>query len=201
VPITEQGSPLTTYYFKPEQCGFNGLAGPGGLRCGSTSYGELSLRKLNINLDPGWKWGGVGFLVFFTILANAMSGYALGAVYIERNIGTSRTKDEEEPAAEGEEKGAAAAEERAVVAVAPLGTAASVLPFSPMTVTWRDLKYTVELNKNLGGGFKTLLQGVTGIAVPGRLISLMVRYPPPVITSQALLPLAAVAPAPPAPHN
>jgi ABC-type multidrug transport system ATPase subunit len=42
-----------------------------------------------------------------------------------------------------------------------------------MTVTWRDIKYTVQLNKNLGGGEKTLLQGVSGIAVPGRLISLM----------------------------
>jgi 2-(1,2-epoxy-1,2-dihydrophenyl)acetyl-CoA isomerase len=31
----------------------------------------------------------------------------------------------------------------------------------------------VQLNKNLGGGTKTLLQGVSGIAVPGRLISLM----------------------------
>jgi ABC-type branched-subunit amino acid transport system ATPase component len=42
-----------------------------------------------------------------------------------------------------------------------------------MTVTWRDIKYTVQLNKNLGGGEKTLLQGVSGIAQPGRLISLM----------------------------
>ena len=170
------------------------------LGCGSDTYGTESLKKLNINLEPGWKWGGVGFLFGFVVLMNWLSGIALGKVYIERNIGTSRTKDEEEPAAEGEEKGAAAAEERAVVEVTPPGTS-SVLPFSPMTVTWRDLKYTVELNNNLGGGFKTLLQGVTGIAIPGRLISLMVRYPPPVLTPQALPPLAAVAPAPVAPHN
>ena len=160
--ILEQGSPVKTYYFTPEQCGANA----GALACGDVSYGELSLRKLNINLDPGWKWGGVGFLVFFTILANAMSGYALGAVYIERNVGTSRVKDEEEE--EGETK---APEE--VVTVSAPGSVASVLPFAPMTVVWRDIKYTVQLNKNLGGGSKCLLQGVSGVAAPGRLIALM----------------------------
>ena len=160
VAITEQGSPVTSYYFTQAQCDATSA-----LNCGTMTYGELSLRKLNINLEPGWKWGGVGFLVFFTILANAASGVALGSVYIERNIGTSRVKDEEE---EEESK----APEEAVTVSAP-GSIASVLPFAPMTVVWRDVKYTVQLNKNLGGGSKVLLQGVSGIASPGRLIALM----------------------------
>jgi ABC-type multidrug transport system ATPase subunit/ABC-type multidrug transport system permease subunit len=177
INITEQGSPIITQYYNIETCNAHIVA----LACGDQTYGEQSLRKLNINLAPGWKWGGVGFLFFFLILSNIIAAWALGAVQIERNIGTSRTKDEDEP---GAEEGAGAdgaepkalpppAEERAVVEVSPPGSVASVLPFSPMTVTWRDIKYTVQLNKNLGGGEKTLLQGVSGIAVPGRLISLM----------------------------
>jgi ABC-type multidrug transport system ATPase subunit/ABC-type multidrug transport system permease subunit len=168
VPITELGlgAPIVVQYYTPAQCDAHPELG-----CGTQSYGVLSLRKLNINLAPGWKWGGVGFLFFFLILSNIMSGWALGAVHIERNVGTSRMKDEEEETAEGD--GRAPAQERAIVTVTPPGTVASVLPFTPMTVTWRDVKYTVQLNKNLGGGSKTLLQGVSGIAVPGKLISLM----------------------------
>jgi ABC-type branched-subunit amino acid transport system ATPase component len=172
VPITELGSPLVTYYYTQATCDSNTAL----LTCGPESYGTQSLMALNINLQPEWKWGGVGFLLFFLILSNVISGWALAAVQIERNIGTSRTKDEDEPggAEEGDAKALPSpAEERAVVEVSPAGSVASVLPFTPMTVTWRDVKYTVQLNANLGGGSKTLLQGVSGIAVPGRLISLM----------------------------
>ena len=173
VPITELGSPIVTHYYAPPVCNANQA-----LVCGPESYGKMSLRKLNINLEPGWKWGGVGFLFFFMILANAASGWALGAVHIERNVGTSRTKDEEEEEAAATEEGGKGvavvrAESRAVIEVDAPGSVASVLPFTPMTVTWRNVKYTVQLNKNLGGGSKCLLQGVSGIAVPGRLISLM----------------------------
>ena len=147
------------------------------LDCSRITYGEEVLHSLNLNLPKPWKWGGVGFLVFFLILMNVLSGFALGRVYIERNIGTSRVKDEEEEdAAVGGDtitRKLLGSESKTAIEVSPPGSVASVLPFTPMTVTWRDLKYTVQLNKNLGGGTKTLLQGVSGIAVPGRLISLM----------------------------
>jgi ABC-type multidrug transport system ATPase subunit/ABC-type multidrug transport system permease subunit len=161
-------------YYSAGQCATYNLG------CSRVTYGEEVLHSLNINLPKPWKWGGVGFLAFFVILMNFLSGIALGRVHIERNIGTSRVKDEEETAS-GESVLAAGATTRRLteepketaVVVSPAGSVASVLPFTPMTVTWRDLKYTVQLNKNLGGGSKTLLQGVSGIAVPGRLISLM----------------------------
>jgi hypothetical protein len=44
-----------------------------------------------------------------------------------------------------------------------------VLPFTPVTVAWRDLEYTVSTP----AGPKRLLHGVSGLAVPGRFISLM----------------------------
>jgi ABC-type branched-subunit amino acid transport system ATPase component len=177
VSITEYGSNVETLYYPAALCD-----SPLGLDCGGESYGTATLRKLNIDLEPGWKWGGIGFLIGFIVLANVAAAVALDNVRIMRNVGSSRAADEEEPAAAGDAAAAAKggapalpapAEERAVVEVAPTGSAASVLPFTPMTVTWRDVKYTVQLNKNLGGGEKTLLQGVSGIAQPGRLIALM----------------------------
>jgi ABC-type transport system involved in cytochrome c biogenesis ATPase subunit len=172
VSISEYGLDVVSLYYPSATC-----ASLPALDCGHDSYGTQTLRKLNIDLEPGWKWGGVGFLIGVIVLLNASAALALSAVRISRNVGSSRAADEHEPAAADAKGGApplpAPAEERAVVDVAPQGSAASVLPFTPMTVTWRDVKYTVQLNKNLGGGEKTLLQGVSGIAVPGRLIALM----------------------------
>jgi ABC-type multidrug transport system ATPase subunit len=170
VPITEFGSPVLSMYYPAATCD----ALPA-LDCGLESYGVQTLRKLNIDLEPGWKWGGVGFLLGMVVLLNVAAAFALSAVRITRNVGSSRAADEHEPAAAGKDGAPlpAPAQESAVVDVAPAGSAASVLPFQPMTVSWRDVKYTVQLNKNLGGGAKTLLQGVSGIAQPGRLIALM----------------------------
>ena len=147
------------------------------LHCGTESYGTQVLHSLAINLDPGWKWGGVAFLFGFVVLANLAAAAALGGTSAERNIGTARTKDEEEEAGRPTEaltsKLEAAEGGKVAVTVSAPGSVASVLPFDPMTVAWHDLKYTVQLNKNLGGGSKVLLQGISGMARPGRLLSLM----------------------------
>lgn len=47
------------------------------------------------------------------------------------------------------------------------------LALEPMTVAWKDITYTVTLSKQAGGGFKTLLRGISGYAKPGRLLALM----------------------------
>ena len=47
------------------------------------------------------------------------------------------------------------------------------LPFTPMSVVFRDLTYTIKLPKRSGGGTRTLLQGVSGYALPGKMIALM----------------------------
>lgn len=173
-PVTSNSN-ATTYY-SASSC-----AALPGLDCAPFNYGYTIIKGLNINTEVEWKWGGVGFLAFFLILINAVSGWALASVNIERNIGTSRVKDEDEAGAAGAAGGGGGNTEE--VAFTPttalktvrleMASVASVLPFSPMVVTWRDLKYTVTLNKNLGGGTKCLLQGVSGIANPQRLIALM----------------------------
>lgn len=151
-PISSQAPHgATTTYFSAAQC-----ASLAGLDCGGETYGESVIRSLNINTAVEWKWGGIGFLGFFLILTNVVSGYALQAVHIERNVGTSRTRDEEEPgAAPGAEggDGAPASDPAGSAAPSPRGvplsstrtvvlvpSIASVLPFERMTVAWRDLK-------------------------------------------------------------
>lgn len=130
------------------------------------------MRQLNVDLQHGWKWGGVGVVIFFAIFANVISSLALAGADPQRNVGTTRTKDAEEPA-EASADAEAKADDAVPVVVEPKGSAQSVLPFEPMTVAWRNLTYTVQLNKNLGGGSKVLLQGVSGIASPGKLLALM----------------------------
>ena len=47
------------------------------------------------------------------------------------------------------------------------------MPFTPCTVVFTDITYTVRLSKRAGGGLKTLLQGISGYALPGRMLALM----------------------------
>jgi ABC-type multidrug transport system fused ATPase/permease subunit len=68
---------------------------------------------------------------------------------------------------------AAAAPVAAAAAADGASSASSVLPFEPMTVAWRDVTYEVTLPKQLGGGKKTLLHGISGYAEPGKMIALM----------------------------
>jgi len=140
----------------------------------SATLGVGLMRQLNIDLQHGWKWGGVGFVAFFALAANFASSWALAGADPQRNVGTNRTRDAEEPAADGLVSADTKASDDVPVEVVPKGSAQSVLPFEPMTVAWRDLTYTVQLNKNLGGGEKVLLQVVSGLAAPGKLLALMV---------------------------
>ena len=113
-----------------------------------------------------------------------LGAWGLGAIHIERNVGTGRVKAGEEGPAAGDAPPPESTSVRVAtgasssvipVGVAPAGgaSAASVLPFTPMTVAWSGIRYTVELAKAVGGGYKTLLHGATGAATPGKLLALM----------------------------
>lgn len=156
--IREEGSPITTPYFPADVC-----AATPELGCGRDSYGVLVMRALNIATIGAWKWGGVGFLGFFVLFMNrssaavaAKKAYQIGSL----SIGSSRVPDEAEEA-----------EQAAVVEVPTSAT--SVLPFQPMTVAWRDLSYTVQIPRDLGGGERKLLHEISGLAQPGHLMALM----------------------------
>ena len=158
--IQEQGAPLarSKLYYPKSAC-----AAVPALQCSTDSYGVYALGQLNISANPGWKWGGIGFIAFFALLMNRQAAKVSGGKAREASqtaVGSSRVPDELE-------------REMSDMAVAVGPAAASVLPFTPMTVAWRDLKYTVDLPTDLGGGQRTLLMGINGLAAPGRLLALM----------------------------
>ena len=210
------------------------LCADGTLPC--TRRGDIFLSQLDLTTDTRWQWASLGFIAGFVVLMTLLGGWVLAAVRIERNIGTSRTKDVVD-ASEAEAAGDAVpvavkatnavstsqsstplptspstasltdatspvpvtlpvtplssssvvpvdvkAASGGVVppqsnpmhsAPAPPASASSVLPFEPMTVAWRNIEYTVNLPKQLGGGTKQLLRGVSGYAEPGKLLALM----------------------------
>ena len=49
--------------------------------------------------------------------------------------------------------------------------AEAALPFEPASVAFRDVSYTVQLPQ--GRGERVLLHGVSGCALPGRMLALM----------------------------
>ena len=156
--VTAVGAPYSSglYYFPSATCS----AHPE-LRCTSDSYGAETLHQLNINLKYEWKWGGVGFLVFFGALMTFVGTRAVSkkARAPPGRSGSTYLKDDRETGSG-----------RASAAVVVVKDAASALPFKPVTVAWKELRYAVTLPE---GGSRTLLQGVSGVALPGRLIALM----------------------------
>lgn len=134
----------------------------GTVQCKATGVALMDV--LHVSTNPGWKWGGVGFLLGFWCICDALSSLVLKVIHIERNIGTRRSSKEQE-----EDAGASEAVELEGAA----GNAASALPFVPMTLVWKNIEYEVVLPPNLGGGSKVLLQKVSGAALPGRLMALM----------------------------
>ena len=51
--------------------------------------------------------------------------------------------------------------------------AKSVLPFTPMTVVFDRMGYSVVLPPHMGGGTRVLLTDISGYALPGRMLALM----------------------------
>lgn len=108
---------------------------------GGPTLGEIFLGYFDMQTEPEWKWGGVGFLAFFAIAMNAISGLVLGYVRIERNIGTSRTSSTEltdalSPKGASSEEGeglAVAIEVAGSAATSPVAEAAAgSVPLSPV---------------------------------------------------------------------
>lgn len=126
------------------------------LNCDSRSLGENILTFMSVSSKMPWKWGGIGYLFFqlFNFLGSAAMALDLYGMFTVLNVGTSRSKgddDEVHTSVELEERH-------------------SVLPFTPMSVAWRALRYTVKL---ADGTSRTLLNGISGVAQPGRFVALM----------------------------
>jgi len=156
--IKEPGARVGVYYFSADLC-----AQHPALACGSETFGVQAMRGLGISPIRAWKWGGVGFLAGWTVLMNLRAALLVTKLAKDdrgRSVGSSYTLDP----VDGDE----AAPSAVAVTAAP-AAASSTLPFTAVSVAWRDLSYTVQTPS----GEKQLLHGVSGVAAPGRLLSLM----------------------------
>lgn len=167
------------WYFTSPTCG----AHPA-LQCTGHSYGSQALLDLNINLHYEWKWGGVGYLIGFAGLMVAIGTRAVSkkARAPPGRSGSTYSKDAAEAGtdvttallAQADRGKLKAEKDRAAAGGGGPGLpttadASSVLPFQPLSVAWRSLRYTVDTAE----GARTLLNGVSGVALPGRLVALM----------------------------
>jgi ABC-type multidrug transport system ATPase subunit/ABC-type multidrug transport system permease subunit len=173
--ILEQGAPASAaaMFFPAATC-----AATPALGCGRESYGALTMRALGIQAAPPWKWGGVGFLLFFALLMNALAARVVAKKAAEadaRSAGSTCVADSSES---GDVSVSVAADaQKSGDGVAPAGAEANAdaaadaraLSFTRITVAWRDVRYSVDTP----AGRKTLLHGVSGVAAPGRLLALM----------------------------
>lgn len=154
---------------------------------GGVNVGEYFLAQFDIPSGTEWKWAGPGFLIGAIILILGYSIRVFGSVRFDRNIGSGR-----KVAQVGAGGMKISTSRIALPRVATAETFANTvtlrepnsentssttttqaLPFTPMTVAFSDITYLVNLPKHLGGGEKTLLRGITGVAKPGRLLALM----------------------------
>jgi ABC-type lipoprotein export system ATPase subunit len=149
-----------------------------------------------LQMEPGWKWGGVGYLAAFTAAVLGLTAWVIGRARDEGPRGTSRRTG----AGHGSPGAAAAGGDKAVVDV---GAPAS-LPVQPVTLALRGLGYavtvpiaavqpsggaapprgsaadwrgTLQQLASLAGRRPTtsrnLLEGVTAVAEPGSLTAVL----------------------------
>lgn len=187
-----------------------------GLDGNPTRLGDLYLDAFGTSKEKGYKWGGVGYMLAIFFIFFFSAAWMINSVRIERNIGSKRdlsdranASPEASPEAsprsspgkgkkEGFSEHAAipvpedavdeAKEKEAVNEFAKDVSARSALPFEPMTLAFKDIKYTVKVKRQADGGLKegevskkkssamvdkVLLDRVFGVAVPGRMIALM----------------------------
>ena len=167
---------------------------------GTPTLGEFYLSLMDQQLDATYRWAGALYIIGVTLLVAGLSFYAFATVRYDRNMGSARAVEEGAPAGAlalrvtasgsalapgdassgalapgGASSGAleSAAAPPSPAAALPAASASSVLPFTPLALAWRNLAYTVQLSAAAGGGQKQLLMGITGYALPGRLIALM----------------------------
>ena len=157
---------------------------------GFPTVGTAFLVQFDMETTSTWLWAGVGYSVGAILLVLAWSMYAFTFVRYDRNIGSARVGSEDGDLAEKHQQttGGGGGEAEAVAldlrVPSPFNNsgdshaARSVLPFSPLTVAWKDLTYTVTLSSanttsSTAAKTKTILNGCSGVALPGKMLALM----------------------------
>ena len=153
--------------------------------------GDAYLRLWDFDPTSAYKWAGIGYLVGFFFVMMFLCSFILARVRYPLTIGTRRFKDDEDD--DGAEERAAAEQrsngapqgtvavklDKAVAAAQryassfKLQTAATALPFTPVDLAWKDIHYTVMVEKDKKQVPRKLLTGISGYAKAGQLTALM----------------------------
>lgn len=145
---------------------------------GGQTQGQAFLAAFSFLDGVGWKWLGVGILLFYYLIFGlVVQPLLLKLVRYEISIGTKRLPLESSAEAEAAVKQALA--EQSASSPSSLTTAAATNgapPFTKVTLAFKDLNYHVSLKKPKGhrgpAPTKQLLRGVSGLARPGDLVAL-----------------------------
>jgi ABC-type multidrug transport system fused ATPase/permease subunit len=157
----------------------------------SRTEGEAYLDAFGLRSPKIWQWAAIAYLWGFYIALTAMSTLLLMWAKPTPTMGAKRGLTHRKAAAPAADKSAVAIEIKASGEHEPpqhkklggnhrssaraSGAKASfqlaALPFSPATLAWKDLTYTVYVGKDKTP--KVLLKGISGFAEPGKLTALM----------------------------
>ena len=143
-------------------------AGLGTCPPGIATLGQFFLNSFAIPTETQWMWGGWVFLAGFIALTLLGQLRVFATVKIDRNIGSVRKAH---TAAKAAATATAAEVALPVAGGAPTSGSVASVALEPMTVAFFDLTYSVRLPKD--GSTKQLLHGVSGYALPGRVLGLM----------------------------
>jgi ABC-type multidrug transport system ATPase subunit/ABC-type multidrug transport system permease subunit len=120
-----------------------------------------------------WQWGGIAYcLAFCFTFGIVFSAVAVKYMRARQPPGSQRISEDRFIAAATASADKMKEREGAVSSSATAARVSSqVLPFTPVTLSFEDITYSVELPKK--GGTKQLLRGISGVAKPGSLTALM----------------------------
>lgn len=102
-----------------------------------------------------YQWGAIGILLGYFLLFSVVMTLIIKYKIFDPNIGSTRIV--------GSEESDSTTDENSV-------SQSSKMPFTPLTLAFNDIKYDVQLPSK---EWKRLLRGISGVAKPGKLTSLM----------------------------
>ncbi|RHZ18186.1 hypothetical protein DYB37_011067, partial [Aphanomyces astaci] len=151
-------SPTPVYEVKvPAQLG-NGTQG-------KFRLGDISLDLFGMSTNPDFTPGAVGVLVGIYLVLLGLTTLAYTHVRIRSRFSTM--------SADAKATDAVPPDAVAVVFKSSRGGGVNSLPFEPVTLSFRDLYYTIELGKGKDKTTRQLLKGIHGCFQPGSLTALM----------------------------
>jgi len=149
----------------------------------SVVRGQLYLENFSIQNEFEYVWGGIGYLAAFGLCFGWIASFALYRFRPVLVIGTKRLAQSKPAAAapkevvihvaassdEAKQQAAGSADKDASRVAASL----SVLPFTPTTLSWTNICYSVTVGAGKTQKEKPLLKNIYGFAKPGSLTALM----------------------------